>query len=1155
MFKSAKWRSENNRITVVFKLQFHATQVSEFAGDGLVLSLVSAESGKPMGSPKGSLVGEFSVNIADYIMCFTDLTNVIGLMLYRDFEENEDLKMKQEDRSLRRHFSNGDVEESLRTSSIEGKCLRKSFSHMGPNGTRGDSSGSDITLSSSDSSYGVNTPRELGARNSNAGKDHMSNGCQDQQGLQWELAMVPANDSNTDFSISSPRDAFLSVRSQMGLDESVEKLKADLVAMSRRAEVSELELQTLRKQVVKESKRGHDLAREISALKQERDALKDECEQVRPSGKHAGDLKVKSKLQFEGDALILLEEIREELYYEKDMNANLRLQLKKTQESNAELMLAVQDLEEMLEKDSKGVSDLPNRSASGGSESTLEIEESILKSQSDDDEEQKALEAIVRQHSDAHEAYLLEQKIMDLCSEIEMYRRDKDELEMQMEQLALDYEILKQENHDLSSRLKQSHLQEQLKLQYECSGSYSVISDLEAPKKKLQNDLKEQSKELSGCLATIKKLEARNQSLERELEKQAQSFEADKELVIQARMEQEKRAAQAEEALSQADGTINELTTQKEKLNRELKKLLEQFSGSLATIQELETQNHDLEEQLQKKAEGFEADMEALFQAKTEQEQRALQAEEALACSNATITELETHISQLENELKKHSEESSDTMATIKELKAQIQNLEEELEKQAEGFEADLEAVSRARLEQEQRALRAEEALKLMKWKNANAAARIQDEFKRLSSQMQSSFEVNEKLARKAFSEASELRMKNRCLQDRLQKANEELQSAKDDYEIKLQELCSQMNKKATQIDHLVVEIEEKSKQLEDQKKNSDEAQKSVSAEKTMLTAEIERLINKNRSLAEQAKQAEELKSELEKTKTLIKERDNVAGKSLEELGMLKHLKDEEEQVVLNLQSQMDVLRAQCDVLTHSLYENELEKEKVRKQVFQLKADLKKKDQVILNAEKKFKENSGRVLAQERSKATSKNTKCEPVLRGSKEANSKEILTLKEAIKLLEEQIKSKDAALETSANAYLSKEKDLNGKIEELESRLGELSESRLGSGHCELKKEKVSVGMQVDCNVEEVTSSGDLLGGNSKESNEEAFSDNHQQKFDILLKEMVSLKEKNKCMETELKEMQERYSEISLKFAEVEGERQQLVMNLRNLKNPKKV
>lgn len=56
-------------------------------------------------------------------------------------------------------------------------------------------------------------------------------------------------------------------------------------------------------------------------------------------------------------------------------------------------------------------------------------------------------------------------------------------------------------------------------------------------------------------------------------------------------------------------------------------------------------------------------------------------------------------------------------------------------------------------------------------------------------------------------------------------------------------------------------------------------------------------------------------------------------------------------------------------------------------------------------------------------------------------------------------------------------------------------------------------------------------------------------------LLKEVEILKGKNTTMETELKEMEERYSEISLKFAEVEGERQQLVMAVRNLKNGKKI
>jgi len=45
-----------------------------------------------------------------------------------------------------------------------------------------------------------------------------------------------------------------------------------------------------------------------------------------------------------------------------------------------------------------------------------------------------------------------------------MYRRDANELEMQMEQLAPDYEILKQENHDIAYKLEHSELQEQLKM-------------------------------------------------------------------------------------------------------------------------------------------------------------------------------------------------------------------------------------------------------------------------------------------------------------------------------------------------------------------------------------------------------------------------------------------------------------------------------------------------------------------------------------------------------------------------------------------------------------------------------------------------------------------------------------------------------------------
>lgn len=55
----------------------------------------------------------------------------------------------------------------------------------------------------------------------------------------------------------------------------------------------------------------------------------------------------------------------------------------------------------------------------------------------------------------------------------------------------------------------------------------------------------------------------------------------------------------------------------------------------------------------------------------------------------------------------------------------------------------------------------------------------------------------------------------------------------------------------------------------------------------------------------------------------------------------------------------------------------------------------------------------------------------------------------------------------------------------------------------------------------------------------------------LESLITNSEKLKERNELMEMELKDLQERYSEMSVKFAEVEGERQQLVMTLRSIKN----
>lgn len=55
-------------------------------------------------------------------------------------------------------------------------------------------------------------------------------------------------------------------------------------------------------------------------------------------------------------------------------------------------------------------------------------------------------------------------------------------------------------------------------------------------------------------------------------------------------------------------------------------------------------------------------------------------------------------------------------------------------------------------------------------------------------------------------------------------------------------------------------------------------------------------------------------------------------------------------------------------------------------------------------------------------------------------------------------------------------------------------------------------------------------------------------------LIEEMLETKGRYASIETELREMHDRYSQLSLKFAEVEGERQKLMMTLKNVRASKK-
>uniref|UniRef100_A0ACD5U616 Uncharacterized protein n=1 Tax=Avena sativa TaxID=4498 RepID=A0ACD5U616_AVESA len=259
-----------------------------------------------------------------------------------------------------------------------------------------------------------------------------------------------------------------------------------------------------------------------------------------------------------------VEELKQELGHEKNLNADLRVQLQKMQESNSELLLAVKDLDELLEQKDRDISIFQQETVDDPQEAEYEHALSNVHSAGhkmdmsetssyQEKEDELMLDALVKK-SDGIGSSELEEKIVELSDEIELYKKDREDLEMQMEQLALDYEILKQENHDISSRLEQTQLREQLRMQYECSAHLSIISDLEANVENLENELQTQSTKV--------------ENLENELQTQSERLEADIAEVLSAKVEQEQRAIKAEDALRKA--RWNNATTA-ERLQEEFK--------------------------------------------------------------------------------------------------------------------------------------------------------------------------------------------------------------------------------------------------------------------------------------------------------------------------------------------------------------------------------------------------------------------------------------------------------------------------------------------------------------------------------------------------------------------------------------------------------
>lgn len=398
-----------------------------------------------------------------------------------------------------------------------------------------------------------------------------NNKAQNRSNMNW--SMDSASDDSLLESPGSLEDNHPRQRLKEASDDSIEKLRNEITILMRQAELSELEIQSLRKHTDKETKQGQFLSRQLASVREERDALKSECEQLKLLQRSTDEAEAPKRLQAAiKDSRVQLEAMRQELNHEKELNDSLQLQLQNTQDSNSELTLVVRDLEDTLERKNREMSDLSSK---------VETAKNAV------GVNQQSSETLAKRHNDA-ELDLLEAKIGDLSDEIDIYKDEREKQNRRINQLILNNDLLKQDNHDMSLKLKRSQ-EEQIKLENECAYYIETVEEHESQVERLEETIKKQAREFADALISINELESQVKALEKELEEQAKRFEDDLDAIKRAKVEQEQRANQAEEILrnTRMNGSV--------KADNEKQAAKAQTEGN-----ELRQQNRILEDELQK---------------------------------------------------------------------------------------------------------------------------------------------------------------------------------------------------------------------------------------------------------------------------------------------------------------------------------------------------------------------------------------------------------------------------------------------------------------------------------------------------------------------------------------------------------------------------
>ncbi|XP_027364645.1 synaptonemal complex protein 1-like [Abrus precatorius] len=216
-------------------------------------------------------------------------------------------------------------------------------------------SGLKNTNDRQDSAYSRNCPNSLHdtSRSIHSSSVTSSFGTQLQDKMDDFGKASHASDTTLTRSVSSSKDL-------LGVAQAtIELLHGEAKMWEESARKLMIDVERLRNDLNKKSKNKKELEMELSASYKESDVLKDEIQRLTTMVKKNDSRYLKFQIE-EMDNTI--KELKDEIKYQKRLNCDLELKLKKTQESNIDLVSILQKLEKTIRKQKMEIADLSMRS-------------------------------------------------------------------------------------------------------------------------------------------------------------------------------------------------------------------------------------------------------------------------------------------------------------------------------------------------------------------------------------------------------------------------------------------------------------------------------------------------------------------------------------------------------------------------------------------------------------------------------------------------------------------------------------------------------------------------------------------------------------------------------------------------------------------------